>query len=63
MTQDLNALIDQSYLTVPTFTLECGAELHDVPVAYKAWGTLNEERDNVMIICHAFTGSADVPDW
>ncbi|KAJ3855519.1 Alpha/Beta hydrolase protein [Lentinula lateritia] len=63
MTQDLNALIDQSYLTVPSFTLECGAELHDVPVAYKAWGTLNEERDNVMIICHAFTGSADVPDW
>ncbi|KAJ4485209.1 Alpha/Beta hydrolase protein [Lentinula aciculospora] len=63
MTQDLNALIEQSYLTVPSFTLECGAELRDVPVAYKAWGTLNAERDNVMIICHAFTGSADVPDW
>ncbi|KAJ3980589.1 Alpha/Beta hydrolase protein [Lentinula detonsa] len=63
MTQDLNALIDQSYLIVPSFTLECGAELHDVPVAYKAWGTLNKESDNVMVICHAFTGSADVPDW
>lgn len=34
-----------------------------MPVAYKTWGKLNERRDNVMIICHAFTGSADVEDW
>ncbi|KAF5365944.1 hypothetical protein D9758_006704 [Tetrapyrgos nigripes] len=60
---NLNDLIEQEYLHVPTFTLECGAELRDVPVAYKTWGTLNETRDNVMVICHAFTGSADVPDW
>ncbi|CAA7266433.1 unnamed protein product [Cyclocybe aegerita] len=58
-----SSLIDQSYHTVPTFTLECGAFLKEVPVAYKTWGKLNETRDNVMIICHAFTGSADVEDW
>ena len=57
------ALIDQSIHTVPSFTLECGRVLRDVPVAYKTWGRLNERRDNVMIICHAFTGSADVEDW
>ncbi|KAF5369724.1 hypothetical protein D9757_011995 [Collybiopsis confluens] len=39
------------------------AELREVPVAYKTWGTLNEARDNVMIICHAFTSSADDSDW
>jgi homoserine O-acetyltransferase/O-succinyltransferase len=61
--QDYKDLIDQSYLTVPSFTLECGAELKQVPVAYKTWGTLSETKDNVMIICHAFTGSADVEDW
>ncbi|KAJ7122636.1 Alpha/Beta hydrolase protein [Mycena crocata] len=55
--------LDQSIFVVPSFTLECGRELRDVPVAYKTWGTLNSSRDNVMIICHAFTGSADVEDW
>jgi len=60
---DLTSIISQSYFTVPSFTLECGEELLDVPVAYKTWGKLNEDKDNVMIICHALTGSADVDDW
>ncbi|KAF8132129.1 Alpha/Beta hydrolase protein [Mycena galopus ATCC 62051] len=55
--------LDQSIFIVPSFTLECGRELRNVPVAYKTWGALNDTRDNVMIICHAFTGSADVEDW
>ncbi|KAF5364231.1 hypothetical protein D9756_000909 [Leucocoprinus leucothites] len=59
----LSDLIDQQIFNVPRFTLECGATLRQVPVAYKTWGRLNEARDNVMVICHAFTGSADVEDW
>ncbi|KAJ3561125.1 hypothetical protein NP233_g10387 [Leucocoprinus birnbaumii] len=59
----LSDLIDQQIFHVPQFTLECGATLRQVPVAYKTWGKLNERKDNVMIICHAFTGSADVEDW
>ena len=55
--------IDQEILVLPSFTLECGETLKDVTVAYKTWGKLNEQRDNVMIICHAFTGSSDVEDW
>ena len=61
--QQLPSLIDQSLYTVDSFQLECGVVLRDVPIAYKTWGTLNETADNVMIICHAFTGSADVEDW
>ncbi|KAH7909747.1 homoserine O-acetyltransferase [Hygrophoropsis aurantiaca] len=57
------ALVEQQIFTIPSFTLENGMTLQDVPVAYKVWGKLNENRDNVMIICHAFTGSADVEDW
>ncbi|RDX57510.1 homoserine O-acetyltransferase [Polyporus arcularius HHB13444] len=59
----LTHLLDQSVFYVPSFTLESGQVLKDVPVAYKTWGNLNETRDNVMIICHAFTGSSDVEDW
>ncbi|KAF8885599.1 Alpha/Beta hydrolase protein [Infundibulicybe gibba] len=59
----LTSLLDQSIATIPSFELECGTVLRDVPIAYKTWGNLNETRDNVMIICHAFTGSADVEDW
>lgn len=56
-------VLDQSVHVVPTFRLENGRLLRDVPVAYKTWGRLNKSRDNVMVICHAFTGSADVEDW
>lgn len=55
--------IDQEVYIVPSYPLECGTELKDAPVAYKTWGRLNDARDNVMVICHALTGSADVEDW
>ena len=57
------SLIEQSLYIVPSFSLECGSVLKKVPVAFKSWGMLNKTKDNVMIICHAFTGSADVEDW
>lgn len=57
------ALIDQSIYIVPEFALESGKVLRDAPVAYKTWGELNDRKDNVMVICHAFTGSSDVEDW
>lgn len=56
-------LIDQKIAIVPSFTLESGATLTNTPVAYKTWGKLNERADNVLVICHALTGSADVEDW
>jgi homoserine O-acetyltransferase len=57
------ALIEQEIAIVPSFTLESGATLKDIPVAYKTWGKLDERADNVLVICHALTGSADVEDW
>ncbi|KAJ9100984.1 hypothetical protein QFC19_005380 [Naganishia cerealis] len=57
------SLIDQTTAIVPEFILESGEVLYDVPVAYKTWGKMNDDKDNVMVICHALTGSADVEDW
>ncbi|KAJ7813213.1 Alpha/Beta hydrolase protein, partial [Mycena olivaceomarginata] len=48
---------------LPTFKPECGSTLHSVNIAYKTWGTLNAERDNVVVICHSFMGCADVDKW
>lgn len=53
----------QEIALVDAFTLESGIALENVQVAFKTWGTLNDARDNCMVICHALTGSADVEDW
>jgi len=50
--------------TAPRFTLECGAVLEDVRQAFHLDGALNEARDNLVLVFHALTGSADAAgDW
>ncbi|KAJ7234449.1 Alpha/Beta hydrolase protein [Mycena rebaudengoi] len=58
-----STLGQKDILTLPTFRLECGRILHTVPIVYKTWGTLNSNRNNVMVVCHAFTGSVELEEW
>jgi homoserine O-acetyltransferase len=45
------------------FTFACGATLTDAQLAYSTYGTLNEERDNVIVAPTWFAGTADVFEW
>jgi homoserine O-acetyltransferase/O-succinyltransferase len=42
----------------PELSLDCGATLRDLTVAYETYGTLNRERTNAILVLHAFTGDA-----
>ncbi|MGY1409473.1 homoserine O-acetyltransferase MetX [Luteimonas sp. A611] len=54
-----------------TFPMKRGGALHGARVAYETWGTLNEERDNTILIvtglspdAHAASSEADpAPGW
>jgi homoserine O-acetyltransferase len=56
-------VLNQKLITIPAFTLESGITLKDVSVAYSTWGSMNQARDNVLVVCHALTGSSDASDW
>lgn len=40
--------------------LERGGTLADVAVCFETWGTLNERRDNAVLVCHALSGDSHV---
>ncbi|GAB3432593.1 homoserine O-acetyltransferase family protein [Niabella aquatica] len=45
------------------FTLESGAVLHHLHLAYTTYGTLNEAGDNVVWIFHALTANSCPHEW
>lgn len=45
------------------FVTEAGFRFDEPEVAYKTWGSLNKEKDNVILICHALTGHAAADEW
>lgn len=46
-----------------TFHLESGSQLPELTIAYTTYGNLNQEKNNVVWICHALTANADVAEW
>ncbi len=54
---------DGDLFRIDSLELESGVTLRQAPVAYQTWGALNESGTNAVLICHALTGSSDVPAW
>lgn len=45
------------------FTTEGGYTFPSLTIAYDTYGTLNEDKSNVIWVCHALTANSDVADW
>ncbi|HEX4851688.1 MAG TPA: homoserine O-acetyltransferase [Puia sp.] len=45
------------------FQLESGIRLPGITITYHTYGVLNEDRSNVVWICHALTANSDVERW
>ncbi len=55
---------ENTYFKYPdSFTLEQGGVLDGFTLAYSTFGELNENKSNVIWICHALTANADARDW
>lgn len=49
-------------ITIERLPLDDGSVLAPAVIAYETWGTLAPTRDNVIVLCHALTGSAHAAD-
>lgn len=43
--------------------LKCGAMIDEYQLAYETYGTLNSDRSNAVLICHALNASHHVAGW
>ena len=53
----------KNYDHTEPFTLESGITLSQYHLAYTTYGSLNENKDNVVWIFHALTANSDATEW
>jgi homoserine O-acetyltransferase len=51
-------VVETQIVTFPSLALDCGVTLSPVDCAYETYGTLNADRSNAILTCHAFSGDA-----
>lgn len=51
-------IVEKQTLIIPEFTTQGGATIRDMTLGWEAYGTLNESKDNVILITHFFSGNS-----
>ena len=54
--KDCVGIVEQKYYTFDGITLDSGDFFGPITVAYETYGTLNEDKSNAILVCHAITG-------
>ncbi|BAF88328.1 homoserine O-acetyltransferase [Azorhizobium caulinodans ORS 571] len=54
----LDAIVEKKSFTLPAYTTQGGAPLKDVKIGWEAYGTLNADKSNVILVTHFFSGSS-----
>jgi homoserine O-acetyltransferase/O-succinyltransferase len=54
---------DHTFHYSKPFQLEAGGTLRSFQLKYTTLGKINDDRDNVIWVCHALTGSSDFTAW
>ncbi|MEO0896881.1 MAG: homoserine O-acetyltransferase [Bacteroidota bacterium] len=57
------SMVNKKFTYPQTFPLESGQSLPGFELSYATLGNLNEDKSNVVWVCHAFTGHPDVSLW
>ncbi len=53
----------KNFYSKEPFLLESGASLLELTIAYHTFGKLNQQKDNVIWICHALTANSNPEEW
>jgi homoserine O-acetyltransferase len=54
---------DFTFAADAPYALDGGGSLRPVTIRYALYGKLSPHRDNVVLVCHALSGSARIADW
>lgn len=51
-------IVEKRVFSLPEFTAHTGRTIRDVKIGWEAYGTLNADKSNVVLICHFFSGNS-----